>query len=216
VTSAAEIKEKTVADGGNDFDSIKWFELYGDYLFAFARQRVREQSAAEDLVQETFLAAIRSSRSFAGKSSEKSWLVGILKHKIYDYYRKNNRQIDSTDEATDLSGFNYMFERNDEWKGHWNDSYAPAEWNENSPFRQVEAGEFQIVLSRCLNGLSERAANAFVMREIDGLTSEEICGVLMISSNNYWTMMHRARLHLRRCIEVNWFAAPFKDNEANS
>lgn len=191
VTSEAEINEKTVADE-SVLDSIKWFELYGDYLFAFARQRVREQSAAEDIVQETFLAAIQASRSYAGKSSEKSWLTGILKHKIYDYYRKNSRQFDSTDEETDLSSYNYLFERDDEWDRHWNDRYAPAEWNENSPFRQVEAGEFQVVLSVCLTGLPERTANVFVMREVDGLTSEEICTVLMISSNNLWTMMHRA------------------------
>ena len=92
------------------------------------------------------------------------------------------------------------------WDGHWNDNYAPAEWDNASPFLAVEQGEFQAVFSVCLTGLPKRIANAFVMREVNGLTSEEICGVLMISASNYWTMMHRARLHLRRCLEVNWFA----------
>lgn len=193
-------------------DPLVWFELYGDYLFAYARRRVREDSAAEDLVQETFLAAITSNNSFAGNSSEKTWLTGILKHKIYDYYAKNSRRNELTAEEADLSGYNYQFERDDEWDGHWNDKFAPADWDSASPLKQVEDGEFQQVFSGCLTGLPERIANAFVMREVDGLTSHEICGVLTISVNNYWTMMHRARLHLRRCLEVNWFLAP--DSEA--
>lgn len=192
-------------------DPLEWFELYGDYLYAYARRRVRQQSAAEDLVQETFLAALSATKDFAGKSSEKTWLTGILKHKIYDYFGKQSRQPDLTAEEADLSGYNHLFERDDEWDGHWNDRFAPADWDENnnsSPLRNVEAGEFQMVFSNCLTGLPERIANAFVMREVDGLTSAEICVVLTISMNNYWTMMHRARLHLRQCLEINWFCHP--------
>lgn len=189
---------------------MKWFELYGDYLFAYARRRLRSNEAAEDLVQETFLAAISANGSFAGNSSEKTWLTGILKHKIYDFYAKNSRRELTTDEA-DLSGYNFQFERDDEWNGHWNERYAPADWDAASPLKQIQDGEFQKVFSNCLTGLPERIANAFVMREVDGLTSAEICVVLMISANNYWTMMHRARLHLRRCLEIKWFLAPEKE-----
>lgn len=189
-------------------DPLIWFELYGDYLFGYARRRVREESAAEDLVQETFLAAIQAIDSFSGDSSEKTWLTGILKHKVYDYYRRrSSRNENLTVEESDLSAYNYLFERDDEWNGHWNDKYAPADWGD-SPFKAVVDGEFQEVFTVCLTGLPERIANAFVMREVDGLESSEICSVLMITSNNYWTMMHRARLHLRRCLEVNWFIAP--------
>lgn len=187
-------------------DPLEWFDLYGDYLFAYARRRVRSQTAAEDLVQETFLAALLANGNFAGRSSEKTWLTGILKHKIYDYFGKNSRQAELTPEERDLSSYDYLFERDDEWNGHWNDNYAPVDWDNAHPLRQVEDGEFQTVFSGCLTGLPERIANAFVMREVDGLTSAEICKVLTISTNNYWTMMHRARLHLRRCLEVNWFA----------
>jgi len=193
-------------------DPLEWFERYGDYLFAYARRRIRDQSAAEDLVQETFLAALSAKQSFSGKSSEKTWLTGILKHKIYDYFAKNSRHAELTPEEADLSGYNHLFERDDEWNGHWNDKYAPADWgddnNRASPLRNVEEDEFQTVFSNCLTGLPERIANAFVMREVDGLTSAEICVVLTISTNNYWTMMHRARLHLRQCLEINWFCAP--------
>lgn len=185
---------------------LEWFELYGDYLFAFARRRVRSQAAAEDLVQETFLAALSANGSFAGRSSEKTWLTGILKHKIYDYFGKHSRQAELTPEEADLSDYDYLFERTGEWSGHWNSKYAPVDWDNASPLRRVEEGEFQAVFSVCLTGLPERIANAFVMREVDGLTSAEICAILTISTNNYWTMIHRARLHLRRCLEVNWFA----------
>ena len=201
-------REENITTAGELSDPLDWFDRYGDYLFAYARRRVREQAAAEDLVQETFLAAIQANDSFSGKSSEKTWLTGILKHKIYDYFRKNSRLGELTAEESDLSAYDYLFERNDEWDEHWNAAYAPADWDNTSPSHRVEAGEFQAVLSGCLTMLPERIANAFVMREVDGLTSEEICGVLMVSVNNYWTMMHRARLHLRRCLEVNWFAAP--------
>jgi len=199
-------------------DPLEWFERYGDYLFAYAWRRLREQSAAEDLVQETFLAALSTGKSFAGKSSEKTWLTGILKHKIYDYFAKNSRHSELTPEETDLSGYNHLFERDDEWDGHWNAKYAPADWDDNngaSPLRNVEDAEFQKIFSNCLTGLPERIANAFVMREVDGLTSAEICAVLTISVNNYWTMMHRARLHLRQCLEVNWFVAPKGSREGN-
>jgi RNA polymerase sigma-70 factor (ECF subfamily) len=209
------INEEAITETARASDPLEWFELYVDYLFAYARRRVREQSAAEDLVQETFLAALSTKQTFAGKSSEKTWLTGILKHKIYDYFGRRSRQPGLTHEESDLSGYNQLFERSDEWDGHWNDRFAPADWGENngaSPFRSVEAGEFQTVFSNCLNGLPERIADAFVMREVDGLTSREICTVLTISTNNYWTMMHRARLHLRQCLEINWFCAS-KDSQ---
>jgi RNA polymerase sigma-70 factor, ECF subfamily len=201
------VKEKEIIRQSAS-DPLEWFELYGDYLFAYARRRVRNETAAEDLVQETFLAALSANGSFVGNSSEKTWLTGILKHKIYDYFGKNSRQAELTPEESDFSGYDYLFDRGGEWDGHWNDKYAPVDWDNASPLRRVEEGEFQTVFSVCLTGLPERIANAFVMREVDGLTSSEICVVLTISTSNYWTMMHRARLHLRRCLEINWFAAP--------
>lgn len=187
-----------------------WVDQYGDYLYAFALARVRDKAVAEDLVQETFLAALSAANSYSGKSTEKTWLTGILKHKIYDYYRRQQSAVGLTSEETDLSGYDYLFERDDEWNGHWNARYAPADWyaKSDNPARAIEESEFQMVLSSCLMGLPERIANAFVMREMDGLTSEQVCSLLMISPNNFWVMMHRARLHLRRCVEVNWFNNP--------
>jgi len=78
-------------------DPERWVDEYGDYLFKFALVRLRDQTKAEDMVQETFLAALRGGQGFAGRSAEKSWLVGILKNKICDYYRKSSRETFFTD-----------------------------------------------------------------------------------------------------------------------
>ena len=75
----------------------QWVELYGDYLFKYALMRLRDSAKAEDAVQETFLAALKGGKTFAGRSAEKSWLVGILKNKICDYYRKASRETSFTD-----------------------------------------------------------------------------------------------------------------------
>lgn len=186
------------------FDAGIWVDRYGDYLYAYAFSRVREESAAEDLVQETLLAALQARQTFNEKSNERTWLTGILKHKIIDHFRRNSRQVDLSDEEKDLSQYDYLFERDDEWNGHWNAKLAPMQWN-SSPEAVLERSEFRGILTHCLGELPERVANAFTLREMDGLEAKEICDVLMISINNYWVMVHRARLHLRRCIEFNWF-----------
>src|SRR5688572_2814348 len=101
-----------------NIDPTKWVDEHGDYLFRYAIVRLRDETLAEDIVQETLLAAIQSLASYSGKSAERTWLTGILKHKIIDYYRKNSRQIQITEEDTDLSGFDHFFKREDEWDGH--------------------------------------------------------------------------------------------------
>ena len=73
-------------------DPERWVELHGDYLFKYAMMRLRDRAQAEDAVQETFLAALKGGKTFAGRSAEKSWLVGILKNKICDYYRRASRE----------------------------------------------------------------------------------------------------------------------------
>ena len=74
-------------------DPERWVELYGDYLFKYALMRLRDAAKAEDAVQETFLAALKGGKTFAGRSAEKSWLVGILKNKVCDHYPKASRRL---------------------------------------------------------------------------------------------------------------------------
>ena len=185
-------------------DPAAWVDDYSDYLYGFAISRVRNEAAAEDLVQETLLSAIQSLETFEEKSSEKTWLCGILKHKIIDFCRKSSREVELTDEEADMSSYDYLFRGEGVWKGHWTEENSPQVWNEN-PHGMLEKSEFRDAFLGCLMELPERVANAFTLREIDGYAAFEICKVLMISPNNYWVMIHRARLHLRRCIDMNWF-----------
>jgi RNA polymerase sigma-70 factor (ECF subfamily) len=180
-------------------DPSDWVDSYGDYLFRYALLRLRDRSVAEDLVQETFLAALKNQGSFSGNSSEATWLVGILKHKIADHFRRQSREVslpggDLPDPPGD-DPFNA--------EGRW--GTGPAEWGENPAdlFRQKE---FLDQLTQCLSELSPNHANAFTLREIEGLGTGEICKVLHVTETNLWVILHRARMLLRRCLEIRWFA----------
>jgi RNA polymerase sigma-70 factor (TIGR02943 family) len=192
------------AENRNTFDADLWVDTHGDYLFAFALSRVRDEFLAEDLVQETLLAAMQARSSFAEKSSERTWLCGILKHKIIDHFRKSSREVELTADESDMSSYDYLFQGDGPGQGHWTAESKPTVWEAN-PEQLLEHAEFRGILTHCLGELPERVANCFTLREIDGFDSHEICNLLNISANNFWVMMHRARLHLRRCIDVNWF-----------
>jgi len=179
-------------------DPSGWVGQYGDYLFRYAMLRLRDRSAAEDLVQETFLAALKSRGSFSGGSSEATWLVGILKHKIADHYRHQALEAPLEDgdlrEQPDPSSFNRS--------GHW--ASGPADWGGN-PADLYREKKFLDQFTKCLSGLSPNHANAFTLREIEGEDTGEICKVLNVTETNLWVILHRARMLLRRCLEANWF-----------
>ena len=174
-----------------------WVDQYGDILFRFALQRVRDVAVSGDLVQETFLAAMKAKDRFKGHSSEKTWLFAILKHKIIDHFRskkydQSDLNIEDYAETTDK-----FFSDNGKWR------ILPSSWDIN-PVEAYEQKEFMNALYRCLSEMPKRHAEAFVYREIDGLSTEEICKVLSITASNCWVMLYRARVLLRRCIEINW------------
>jgi RNA polymerase sigma-70 factor (TIGR02943 family) len=175
-----------------------WIEKHGDILFRFALARLRDAEAAEDVVQETFLAAMRARSEFAGKSSERSWLVGILKHKIADHYRKQVRLASVADpEALDDEVEDWFNDRG-EWKSR------VQNWKAD-PKATLADKQFLNVLDDCLSKLPPRLARAFTLREMDELVSREICEILDITATNLYAMLHRARSRLRRCLEMNWF-----------
>jgi len=189
-------------DQSPDFSA--WVDQHGDYLYKYAMFRLRDGSAAEDCVQETFLAALKAYRGFEGRGSERTWLVGILKHKVTDHFRRITREAPIGETEDETFEHNEFFTRTDEWTNHWNADHAPSEWHA-TPAELIERTEFWKVLNDCLSPLPQRTASAFTLREVDGLSSEEICEVLSISVNNLWVILHRARLHLRNCLEINWF-----------
>jgi len=176
----------------------KWVDLYGDYLYRFALYRVYEATVAEDLVQETFLAALGSFKDFQRRSSIKTWLTGILKHKIIDYFRKKAREQSIDDIESNVSKLDDLFDQN----GHW--KIKPAKWDAD-PQKLYDQKEFIKIFHKCMAELPGLQASAFTLREIVGESTKKICKILDISSTNCWVLLHRARMYLRRCLEINWF-----------
>jgi len=187
-----------------DVDPEKWVDQYGDRLFRYALMRIRNETTAEDVVQETLLSAIQSLDSYSGRSNELTWLIGILKHKIIDHFRKNKDLVQVTPADTDLSVLDHFFEQPDAPDSHWAKNTRPVALGQ-TPDQVLENGEFWDVMNSCLGAMPERIATVFALREIDGLSGDEVCEVLSLSPSNFWVIMHRARMQLRRCIEIKWF-----------
>jgi RNA polymerase sigma-70 factor (ECF subfamily) len=171
------------------------------YLLRVAQLQLRDTDLAEDVVQETLVAALGARDGFSGRSSVKTWLTGILKHKIIDAIRQKQRQpliVATFHEETDLEEFDPMFKDNGAWDA------PPADWGD--PENALARREFMEVMERCLERLPPNTARVFVMREILELESDEICKELTITANNLWVILYRARMALRQCLEQNWFA----------
>jgi RNA polymerase sigma-70 factor (ECF subfamily) len=179
-------------------DPGRWVDEHGDCLYRFALLRVRKPEIAEDLVQDTLLAAVRAAENFTGRSSERSWLVGILKHKIADHFRKKGRETLFTDMEFLNDEMSHKFE-----DGFWNHDLGPKDWQESEAV--TYSGEFWQTMRDCLKKLPPRVASVFMMREMDDASTPEICETLGISQSNLWVMLHRARLALRECLELNWY-----------
>lgn len=179
-----------------------WVDQHGDCLYRYALARVRKPELAEDLVQETFLAAVRGYEKFGGRSSVRSWLCGILKHKIMDHYRKAARETSFTDLEFLKNEFSDKFVP----QGFWNHDKGPKEWSPDAS-EVMDRSEFWKTMRACLSKMPERVAAVFTMREMDDVPSKEICTTLGISDANLWVMLHRARMALRECLEMNWFDA---------
>ncbi len=176
----------------------KWVDDHGDYLYRYALTRLRKQDEAEDVVQETFLAALASLHRFAGTSSERTWLVGILKRKIVDVLRRKMRERPTSDFDVTDGWFEKLFDA----RGNW--VKGPGSWP-SDPSATLTTKEFWSVFYRCLSKLPHRLAEAFTLRAVEEMAGADVCKVLDVSANNLWVMLHRARLQLARCLEFNWF-----------
>lgn len=182
----------------SQLDPDTWVEHYADSLFSYAYFRVQDKGLAEELVQETYVAALAARERFKGNSSEKTWFIAILKNKINDQLRRKYREkLQSLENMPEPVADNFFNER-----GEWLEK--PGKWRE-SPQKNFEQREFVTVLQGCLAKLPSNQKDAFRLREFDDAESEEICKVLGVSSTNLWVLLHRARLVVRKCLERNWF-----------
>jgi RNA polymerase sigma-70 factor, ECF subfamily len=175
-------------------------ETHRRYLLRIATLQLRDTALAEDVVQDTLLAAIQGEKGFSGKSSLRTWLTGILKHKVVDAIRQKTRAptLPSIEEECRIDDFDALFDET----GHW--ANMPADWG--NPESQLSEQEFFEVMQACLEKLPPNTARVFLLREVMELETDEICVQLTITSNNLWVILHRARLALRQCLEQNWFA----------
>ena len=184
-------------------DPNGWLDAHADYLFQFAWKRLHRRELAEDLVQETLLAAWNGRANYEGRASERSWLTAILKNKIADTLRKSIRE--STTPLSDFSDETIISELFTK-RGHW--KVTPGDWTRHDPMANLERIEFWQTFDGCVGKLPQRLRDIFVDRHLEDRSTEEICQANAISTTNCWVMLHRARLRMWRCLSLNWFDQP--------
>ena len=169
-------------------------------LLAFARLQLRDSAAAEDVVQETLLTAFEKSTTFEGRSEFETWVFGILKFKILDQLRHQKKQgrWQPLDDDLDDDTLDRLFEAN----GHWQPNARPNDWGK--PEHVLENQHFWQVFDACMLALPDNIARIFSLRELIGLSTEDICKETGVSETNCWVILHRARLRLRECLDSGW------------
>ena len=163
-------------------------------LFCYALAKLNQKELAEDLVQDTFVAACQSHHLYTGKSSAKTWLFSILKNKIADFYRNSFKK---GKEVSFLIIEEY-FDSDHQWKA----AYRPLDWgNENE---LLDNPDFQKMLETCLENLPQKWSAAIRLKYLEEANADKICKELDLSKTNFWQIIHRARLQLRNCLELKW------------
>ena len=182
----------------SDLDDVEFLAGLRRDMVRFADLQLRDRAAAEDAVQEALAAALAQRARFESRSSLRTWVLSILKNKVVDAIRSRSRQVQAPDEgAGEVDGW---FDEH----GHWSDDTRPADWGD--PEEAMGNKQFWEVLEACLHRLPEAPARAFLMREVMGFDTAEICDTLAITANHCFVLLHRARLALRACLGEGWFA----------
>lgn len=192
----ASDRDEPVNGSNGTLHPSEWVERYGDSLYRYAFSRLRDAESAEEVVQETFVAALRAQKQYAGTGSEAAWLMGILKRKVIDHVRARSRER-SGEEESDRDLSELLFDETGNWR-------ADVRQSRQQPGAALERDEFWQTIRECLSTLPERQADAFTLREMEGLSGEEICKELEISASNLWVLLYRARLQLSNCMRSRW------------
>ncbi|MDO7137486.1 sigma-70 family RNA polymerase sigma factor [Algibacter lectus] len=174
----------------------KWIDLYADYLFNYTVTRVSDREIAQDLVQDTFLAGLKSMKNFKGEASERTWLISILKRKIIDHYRKINSNKGKAEVRIQYS--------DTESEGDWLEERVadPFDKTAEDSMQNSELGD---AIHNCLGKLPKKQANVFKMKTVLNYETEVICNELNITASNLWVIIHRARTAMADCLKENWF-----------
>jgi len=174
----------------------KWVDKYANYLFNYAITRVNDGEVAKDLISETFLAGLKSKENFKGDSTERTWLVSILKHKIIDHYRKRNSK---KGKAEVRMGYN-----SDDQEGDWLEERV-ADLSDSTAEDDMENSELGLAIENCLDNINSKQAQIFRMKTMQDYDTDVICNVYEITPSNLWVIIHRARKSLADCMDGSWF-----------
>lgn len=177
-------------------DPDRWIDLYSDYLYNYTITRVSSRDVAQDLVQDTFLAALKSMKNFKGEANERTWLISILKRKIIDHYRK----INSTKGKAEVR---IAYNNNIETEGDWLEERVADPYDKTAE-DALRNSELADAINECLAKLPEKQAQVFKMKTIQGFETEVICNALNITASNLWVTIHRARKAMAHCLKENW------------
>ena len=181
----------------NSVDPQNWVDRYGDYLFRYAKSRLRDTNSAEEVVQETFLAGVRYAEQFSGRGTEQAWLLGILKRKIIDFVRRRVKQNRAGAYEDEHDPSAQLFDAMGNWKP------GAIKWAAD-PGQKLEMDELWGVVRDCLKTLPQGQADVFVLSVMEEMESDRICEELEITPSNLWVRMHRARLGLAACVGNRW------------
>jgi len=173
-----------------------WVNQFTEDLYKWAYRKTSSAETANDLVQDTFLAAAEKIDTFKGDSSAKTWLFSILNHKIIDFYRKKVKQP-SGFVSDDFAAF---FDHD----GDWLNKSKPHEWQQEDE-NLLDDENFRKVLKKCLDALPDNWNTCVKLKYLSEKNGDEICQELGITATNFWQIVHRAKLQLRNCVENNWF-----------
>jgi RNA polymerase sigma-70 factor (ECF subfamily) len=194
-----------IMDTSNPSATLKcWVDLYSDKMFTWAFHKTSNRETAEDLVQDTFLSAFQSLGKFEGKSEPQTWLFAILNNKIAEYFRKMYRQntINATqaEEQNSKSLLNNLFDAD----GSWTKEQQPKTW-ETEQTNLLDDADFIKIFQSCMGNLPDNWLAAIQLKYLDDKKGELICQELEITPTNFWQILHRSKLQLRKCLEIHWF-----------
>jgi RNA polymerase sigma-70 factor (ECF subfamily) len=187
---------RQTAERGFD-DPVYLTQLRRD-LLRFARLQLRDAAAAEDAVQEALAAAWSQADRFAAQSEHKTWVFGILRHKLVDTLRARKRTVNLSALDSELDDEALLDHELFKDNGHWSKEAKPRLWP--TPETALRQQQFWQLFEMCLDHLPEHIGRVFMMREFLDLDTEEICTELQITANHCSVLMYRARLRLRTCL----------------
>lgn len=181
-----------------------WVDLYSEKMYTWAFYKTSNKEIAEDLVQDTFLGAFKAINKFEGKSEPKTWLFSILNNKIAEHYRKQFRNPTITESQSEANTGNSLVDTFFDANDRWEKSHQPKDWQEEQG-NLLDNPEFKTNLQACLGKLPPKWMAAIQLKYLEEKKGKIICQELGINPTNFWQILHRAKLQLRECLELNWF-----------